>query len=96
MTEQNDHVFKTSITVSKFEAVVASSCKAPYTVELIAHDPTTIPQVRIFRVDFTALEDRDRVRIAMRFVEKEQADLLKAKSVAPAPAPTLGRRLASA
>jgi len=76
--------------------VVASSCKAPYAVKIIAHDPTTIPQIRIFRVDFTALEDRDRVRIAMRFVEKEQADLLKTKPVAPAAAPVLGRRLASA
>ena len=48
------------------------------------------------RVDFTALEDRDRVRIAMRFVEKEQAELLKTKPTAPAPAAVLGRRLASA
>lgn len=96
MSEQNDHVFKTTIAASKFEAVVASSCKAPYAVELIAHDPTTIPQIRIFRVDFRALEDRDRVRIAMRFVEKEQAELLKTKSAAPAAVPVLGRRLASA
>lgn len=96
MSEQNDHVFKTTIAVSKFEAVVASSCRAPYSVEIIAHDPTTIPQIRIFRVDFTALEDRDRVRIAMRFVEKEQAELLKTKPAAPAPAAVLGRRLASA
>lgn len=96
MTEQNDHVFKTTIAVTKFEAVVASSCKAPYTVDLIAHDPTTLPQVRIFNVNFTALEDRDRVRIAMRFVEKEQADVLKAKTAAPVAAPTLGRRLANA
>ena len=96
MSEQPDHVFKTTIAVSKFEAVVASSCKAPYAIEIIAHDPTTIPQIRIFRVDFTALEDRDRVRIAMRFVEKEQAELLKTKPAAPAPAAVLGRRLASA
>jgi hypothetical protein len=96
MSEQPDHVFKTTIAVSKFEAVVASSCKAPHAIEIIAHDPTTIPQIRIFRADFTALEDRDRVRIAMRFVEKEQAELLKTKPAAPAPAAVLGRRLANA
>ena len=96
MSEQNDHVFKTTIAVSKFEAVVASSCKSAYAVEMIAHDPTTLPQIRIFRVDFTALEDRDRVRIAMRFVEKEQDDIVKAKPAATAPAPALGRRLARA
>jgi hypothetical protein len=92
MTMQCDHAFKTTVNTTKFEAVVASSCKSAYTIEVIAHDPTLIPHIRVFNVSFAALEDRDRVRIAMRFLEKEQADMAKAKT----PAPTLARRLASA
>jgi len=93
MSEHCDHAFKTSITAPKFEAVVAKSCRSPYSVEVIAHDPTLVPSIRIINVSFTSLEDRDRVRIALRFLEKEQADMLKAKSP---PTPTLARRLASA
>lgn len=96
MTMSCDHAFKTTVSSSKFEAVVAKSCKAPYAIEVIAHDPTIIPHVHIFNVSFAALEDRDRVRIAMRFLEQEQAELAKAKSTPPAAAPTLARRLASA
>ncbi|MGE3334082.1 MAG: hypothetical protein AB7I36_10590 [Rhodospirillaceae bacterium] len=94
MSEQCDHAFKVTVNTSKFEAVVARSCKAAYAVELVAHDPTSLPHVRVFNVVFTSPEDRDRVRIAMRFLEKEQAELAKTKSQ-PA-SPTLARRLASA
>lgn len=94
MSEPCEHAFKVMVNSSKFEAVVAKSCKAAYSVELIAHDPTIIPHIRIFNVVFASPEDRDRVRIAMRFLEKEQAELMKAKSQAAAP--TLARRLASA
>lgn len=94
MSEQCDHAFKVTVNPSKFEAVVAQSCKAAYTVELIAHDPTLLPHVRIFNVAFASPEDRDRVRIAMRFLEKEQAEIAKVKTQTAAP--TLARRLASA
>ncbi len=92
MTMQCDQAFKTTISSSKFEAVVAKSCKSAYVIEVLAHDPTLIPHVRVFSVSFAALEDRDRVRIAMRFLEKEQAEIAKAKP----PAPALARQLASA
>lgn len=94
MSDHCEHAFKTTLAIAKFEAIVIKSCRAPFTLETIAHDPTLVPAVRIFNVTFKSLEDRDRVRIAMRFVEKEQADLVKAKTAAPLP--TLGRRLASA
>ncbi|MGE3475853.1 MAG: hypothetical protein AB7H70_08595 [Rhodospirillaceae bacterium] len=94
MSEQCDHAFKVLVNTSKFEAVVAQSCKAAYAVEMIAHDPTVIPHVRVFNVVFASPEDRDRVRIAMRFLEKEQAELAKVKSQPPGP--TLARRLVSA
>jgi hypothetical protein len=96
MSAPCDHAFKTTVAASKFEAVVAKSCKGAYAIEVIAHDPTILPHVRIFNVSFAALEDRDRVRIAMRFLEQEQAEMMKAKAPQPAPAPTLARRLASA
>lgn len=94
MSMQCEHAFKTTVSTPKFEAVVAKSCKSVYAIEVIAHDPTLIPHVRIFNVSFASLEDRDRVRIAMRFLEKEQADSAKLKT--PPPAATLARRLASA
>jgi len=84
---QCDHAFKTTINTTKLEAVVAKSCRANYAIEVIAHDPTIIPHVRVFDVLFAALEDRDRVRIAMRLLEKEQAELASA----PAPAAILTR-----
>lgn len=68
-----NHIFKTSISASKFEAMVTKACRAPFAIELIAHDPGVIPAVRLFTVGFSTPEDRDRMRIAMRFVEKEQA-----------------------
>lgn len=86
-----DHLFRTTISVAKFEAVVTKACRDPFAVELTAHDPGVIPALRIFTVGFTTPEDRDRVRIAMRFVEKEQA----ATGTAPAPL-VHDRQLASA
>jgi len=86
-----EHTFKTSITTTKFEAMVAKACRETYVVELIAHDPGVIPAVRLFTVAFTTPEDRDRMRIAMRFVEKEQAAVR-----APAPAAMVAGQLASA
>lgn len=93
MSDPIDHAFKTTINTSKFEAIVVKSCRSAYTIETVAHDPTLVPHIRIFNVTFSTLEDRDRVRIAMRFLEKEQAELGKAKSQAAMP--TLARRLAA-
>ena len=83
-----DHLFKTTISREKFEAVLARSCKTPYTHELVVADPTVVPQERVYGVAFTSLDDRDRVRIAMRFVEKEVADAVRT----PAPATTTATR----
>lgn len=85
-----DHLFKTTISREKFQAVLARSCKTPFTFEIVAADPTVVPQERVFGVAFSSLDDRDRVRIAMRFVEKEVAE------AAPAPATAATRRVAPA
>lgn len=74
MSGRCEHTFKTSISATRFEAAVAASCRAAYVLELIAHDPTLLPQVRIFNVTFANPEDRDRTRIAVRFIEQEQAE----------------------
>jgi hypothetical protein len=81
-----DHLFKTTLSPTKFEALVTKACRTPFAIELTAHDPTLVPQVRIFTVGFSTPEDRDRVRIAMRFVEKEQAAAGTATPRAPSAA----------
>jgi len=68
-----DHTFRTTLTAPKFEALVVKACRTPFQIELTAHDPSVMPQVRLFTVGFSTPEDR--ARIAMRFVEKEQAAL---------------------
>lgn len=83
----NDHIFQTvGLARDKLDAVCRRSCRSGFRIFLDAADPTVIPPVRIYRVEFDSVEDRDRVRIAMRFVEKELADLHKeiaARMVAP-------------
>lgn len=88
-----DHTFKITFSRTKFEALVAKACRAPFALESVGHDPAVVPALRLFTVLFSTPEDRDRVRIAMRFLEKEQATL--AASVAR-PAPALSGKLASA
>jgi hypothetical protein len=88
-----DHIFRTNLSVTKFEALVTKACRAPFKIELTAHDPNVIPQIRLFTVGFTTPEDRDRARIAMRFVEKEQAAMAAASNT---PRTAASGRLASA
>ena len=87
-----DHIFKTTLSITKFEALVTKACRTPFEIELTAHDPKVIPAVRLFTVGFSTPEDRDRSRIAMRFVEKE----LAAAGTATSRAPAAAGRLASA
>ena len=68
-----DHMFRTTLPASKFEVLVTRACRATFHIELSGHDPGVIPALRLFTVEFMTPEDRDRVRIAMRFVEKEHA-----------------------
>lgn len=100
-----DHIFQTvGLTKDKLDAVCRRSCRSAFQVFLDAADPTVVPPVRIFRVVFGSVEDRDRTRIAMRFVEKELAELNKeivARAVAPkqpskAAEPSKAARLATA
>ena len=88
-----DHTFRTTVTIAKFEALVTKAYRSPFAIELIGHDPSVVPQVRLFTVGFTTPDDRDRVRIAMRFVEKELAAVA---TPIHAPAAAAASRLATA
>ena len=74
-----DHMFRTTLPASKFEVLVTRACRATFHIELSGHDPGVIPALRLFTVEFMTPEDRDRVRIAMRFVEKEELALKAAR-----------------
>jgi hypothetical protein len=87
-----EHMFRTSLPTAKFEALVTKACRAPFRVELSGHDPTVVPQLRLYTVEFMTPEDRDRVRIAMRFVEKEEQAIKAART----PQPQVSGKLASA
>ena len=82
-----DHIFQTvGLGKDKLDAVCRRTCRAGFRIFLDAADPTVVPPVRIYRVEFDSVDDRDRVRIAMRFVEKEIAEMHKeitARMVAP-------------
>ncbi|MDX2223559.1 MAG: hypothetical protein SFV21_12465, partial [Rhodospirillaceae bacterium] len=65
------HTFRTVLSVEQFAAVVTKTCKSRYWVEYEAHDLSMVPDTRIFSVVFTSVEDRDRVRIAMRFADDQ-------------------------
>ena len=71
MTEYCGHTFRTTVSVERFFAIVAKACRSQYWIELEAHDRSIVPATRIFSVIFTSIEDRDRVRIAMRFADEQ-------------------------
>ena len=73
-------MFRTSLPVAKFEALVTKVCRTPFRAELSGHDPAVVPQLRLYTVEFMMPEDRDRVRIAMRFVEKEEQAIKAART----------------
>jgi hypothetical protein len=65
------HTFRTTLTVEQFGAVVTKTCKSRFWIEYEAHDRSMVPETRIFSVIFTSVEDRDRVRIALRFADDQ-------------------------
>lgn len=66
-----DHTFRTTLNVEQFAAVAAKACRSRYWIDYEAHDRSMVPDTRIFSVIFTSIEDRDRVRIAMRFADDQ-------------------------
>jgi hypothetical protein len=75
MSEVIQHTFTTKIAVDRFTSVVAHACKARFQILLEAHDRRMVPSLYIYAVDFGSIEDRDRARIALRFIDPENSDL---------------------
>jgi hypothetical protein len=71
--------FCTSASPDRFNAIITQACKSRFTIAYEGHDRAS--RTHIYAVEFTALEDRDRARIAMRFVDK---DLAERAAAAPA------------
>ena len=75
------HTFCTSAEWDRFGAIMTKTCGAPFTLQLEAHDRRAKPGTFYYAVDFTSIDDRDRARIAMRFVDKETAEPTPAVSM---------------
>ncbi|MBM3515970.1 MAG: hypothetical protein FJX59_19995 [Alphaproteobacteria bacterium] len=65
------HTFRTATSVDRFHAIVTKACKHRHWVEIEAFDRSHVPFARVLQVTFSSLEDRTRVRIAMRFVDSD-------------------------
>lgn len=77
------HTFVTSAEWDRFKAIMTKTCSAPFSLQLEAHDRRADQGAFYYAVDFTSVSDRDRARIAMRFVDKDMAE--------PAPAVSMRR-----
>jgi len=65
----------TEYSPEKMRTIATQACRgrAPLNVATIAHDPTREPELRILELSFGSPEDRDKVIIAMRMIERENA-----------------------
>lgn len=65
----------TEFSLEKMRTIATQACRgrAPLNVATIAHDPTRDPELRILELSFASPEDRDKVIIAMRMIERENA-----------------------
>jgi len=74
MTTECEHTFKTTMPVERFHAIISQSCRDGIRIEVEAHDRGCVPEYRILNVIFANPEDRDRARIALRFLEKDRQE----------------------
>ncbi len=72
------HTIKTSLSVEHLTAMLTKACRQPFKLEIEAHDFLIVPAYRIFEARFATVEDRDRVRIVLRQLEKEMIAASKA------------------
>jgi hypothetical protein len=85
IVELYPQTFVTSASPDRFNAIITQASKARFT---IAHEGyARLNGMHIYAVEFTDLDDRDRARIAMRFVDKDLAQ----RSAAAAPATRAAR-----
>ena len=80
------HLFRTSLSLDRFRVIVSKASREPHFIYLEAHDRGVVPPCRLISIYFTSAEDRDRVRIALRQLEKTQASGVRVDKRAATPA----------
>lgn len=78
IVELYPQTFITTASPDRFKAIITQASKSRFTIEREGYD--SAHRTHIYSVAFTALEDRDRATIAMRFVDKDLAE----RNAAPA------------
>lgn len=63
----------TAMSVDRLSKFATPHCHSEFHISLIARDPLQIPQLYICDLEFGTIEDRDKVMIALRMLEKEKA-----------------------
>ena len=71
MADGHQHTFKTVFSPERLRTILTKICRNPFTLTIEAHDRLCVPPYRIVSVTFATVEDRDRLRIALRQLEKE-------------------------
>lgn len=68
------HTFLTTAGPDRFRAIVVKASKSQFWIDVEGVDRSHVPTKRLYSVAFTSIEDRDRVRIAMRFVDGDKPE----------------------
>jgi hypothetical protein len=71
MAENWVHTFKITIGLDRLTAMLKQACRQPFNLEVEGHDFNVVPAYRIIEGRFASVEDRDRVRVVLRQLEKE-------------------------
>jgi hypothetical protein len=85
MAEDWVHTFKITISLDRLNAMLKQACRQPFRLEVEGHDFNVVPAYRIIEGHFASVEERDRVRVVLRQLEKEM--IAASKVVHPRRAP---------
>ncbi len=78
--EKLEHTFQTSQSLEVIAALLKRTCRQTVRLDVEAHNANVIPAYRIVCVYFETVEDRDRVRIALRQLADTSATLAPKKT----------------
>jgi hypothetical protein len=78
MGEEWLHTFKVTISLDRLNSMLKQACRQPFHLEVEGHDFNVLPAYRIIEGRFSTVEDRDRVRVVLRQLEKEMMAASKA------------------
>ena len=71
MQEGVEKLFKTGLSVNRFQVIATKSCRGPVSIRVEGFSKHCIPGYRLLNVTFKDVDDRDRFMIALRFAEDE-------------------------